>query len=113
MGHLLVHATHECVGERARAEVVAREAGAALECLDGADVAIVDPPRKGLDAPLAAALAAAPPARVVYVSCDLASFRRDAALLLGGGRLRLALLEAWAMFPNTEHVETLARFDRA
>jgi tRNA/tmRNA/rRNA uracil-C5-methylase (TrmA/RlmC/RlmD family) len=99
--------------ERARAEVVASEAGAAVGALAGCDVAIVDPPRKGLDAPLAGALASAPPARLVYVSCGLDSFRRDTAALLAGGRLRLAALEAWALFPNTGHVEALARFERA
>jgi tRNA/tmRNA/rRNA uracil-C5-methylase (TrmA/RlmC/RlmD family) len=99
--------------ERARAAVIEAEARAALEALDGADVAIVDPPRKGLDAALAAALATSPPSRVVYVSCDVDSFARDARELCAGGRLRLAALEAWAMFPHTEHVETLARFERA
>jgi tRNA/tmRNA/rRNA uracil-C5-methylase (TrmA/RlmC/RlmD family) len=98
--------------ERARATVIGREAGHALEALDGADVAVVDPPRKGLDAPLAEALAASPPARVVYVSCDVASLQRDTAVLLGGGRLRLASLEAFELFPNTEHVEALAIFER-
>lgn len=97
--------------ERARTEVVAAQAGASLAALDGADVVIVDPPRKGLDASLAARLAASPPARLIYVSCGLASFERDAALLLGAGALRLALLEAWSLFPNTEHVETLAVFE--
>ena len=99
--------------ERARAEVVAGEAGASLAALDGVDVAIVDPPRKGLDGPLATRLAAAPPARVIYVSCDLASFARDAAILRAGGALRLTALEAWALFPNTDHIETLAVFDRS
>jgi 23S rRNA (uracil1939-C5)-methyltransferase len=99
--------------ERARAAVFADEASAALAALYRADVAIVDPPRKGLDAALVAALAAAPPARVVYVSCDVDSLRRDLALLRAPGRLRLASLEAWALFPNTEHVETLAVLDRA
>jgi tRNA/tmRNA/rRNA uracil-C5-methylase (TrmA/RlmC/RlmD family) len=99
--------------ERARAAVFAGEAGRALAALDRADVAIVDPPRKGLDAELAAALAASPPGRVVYVSCDVDSLRRDLAVLGAEGRLRLVSLEAWALFPNTEHVEALAVLDRA
>jgi 23S rRNA (uracil1939-C5)-methyltransferase len=99
--------------EQARAAVLEREAGAALEALDAADVVIVDPPRKGLDAPLCAALAAAPPARLVYVSCDPASLARDAAALHVGGRLALVSLDAFALFPNTEHVESLAVFEPA
>ena len=94
--------------ERERAVVVAREAALALDALDGADVVIADPPRKGLDAAVSAALAAHPPERLVYVSCDLDSFRRDAAILASTGALRLATLEAWSLFPNTSHVETLS-----
>ncbi len=75
------------------------------------DVVIVDPPRKGLDPALRAALVAHPPARLVYVSCDLQSFLEDARALLAGGRLRLGEIEAWAFFPYTEHIEVLARFE--
>jgi 23S rRNA (uracil1939-C5)-methyltransferase len=98
--------------ERARARVVAADAATAAGVLAGTDVVIADPPRKGLDAAIVAALVAAPPARLAYVSCDLDSFERDAALLTAGGRLRLAELVACDLFPNTEHVETLARFER-
>jgi 23S rRNA (uracil1939-C5)-methyltransferase len=97
--------------ERARAAVIAGTAADAVEAAADADVVLVDPPRKGLDAPLAAALAAAPPRRLLYVSCDLDSFERDAARLHAGGA-RLAALDAFALFPGTEHVETVARFER-
>ena len=96
--------------ERARARVVAADAATAAGALAGADVVIVDPPRKGLDAALVAAIAAAPPAQLLYVSCDLDSFERDVALLTARGGLRLAELVACELFPNTHHVETLARF---
>jgi 23S rRNA (uracil1939-C5)-methyltransferase len=99
--------------ERGRARVIAAPADAAIEALAGAGVVIADPPRKGLDPGVAAALAAAPPARLVYVSCDLDSFARDAARLTAPGGLRLAELVACDLFPNTRHVETLARFERA
>lgn len=73
---------------------------------------IADPPRKGLDPELLDALRGLPPARLVYVSCGLASFLRDAERLLASGALRLASLEAFACFPYTEHAETLAVFAR-
>jgi 23S rRNA (uracil1939-C5)-methyltransferase len=98
--------------EQLRAAVIAGAAGDALEAREAAQVVIVDPPRRGLDAPLAAVLADEPPPLLLYVSCDVDSFRRDAALLGAAGRLRLTALEAWSLFPNTEHVETLARFER-
>jgi tRNA/tmRNA/rRNA uracil-C5-methylase (TrmA/RlmC/RlmD family) len=98
--------------DRARARVVPGAAGDQLAFLDGADVVIVDPPRRGLDPPLAEALAARPPRQLLYVSCDLGSLERDVSRVCAGG-LRLVELEAWNLFPFTDHVETLARFDTA
>jgi 23S rRNA (uracil1939-C5)-methyltransferase len=73
------------------------------------DFVIADPPRKGLDAELRSALVATPPERFAYVSCDIDSFERDAAELLAA--FRLVTLEAFDLFPHTEHVETLAVFE--
>ena len=97
--------------ERERGSVVAGAAGAAAGLVAEADVVVADPPRRGLDEPLLAALAAAPPALFLYVSCDLDSFEAQAARLVAEGRLRLTALAAYDLFPNTEHVETLARFE--
>ncbi|MDP6978583.1 MAG: hypothetical protein QF570_08265, partial [Myxococcota bacterium] len=69
----------------ARCSVVAGEAGEAGEAkamIDDADTVIVDPPRKGLDPALLAALCATPPARLLYVSCGIDSFARDSETLL-------------------------------
>ncbi|HSJ97707.1 MAG TPA: hypothetical protein VLC53_11575, partial [Myxococcota bacterium] len=99
--------------ERARARVVAAPAEEAVDALAGADLVIADPPRKGLDPGVVGSLAADPPACLVTVSCDLDSFERDVARLTGAGRLRLVELVACDLFPNTRHVETLARFERS
>jgi len=53
---------------------------------------------------------APPPARFAYVSCDIDSFERDAAELATA--FRLVTLEAYDLFPHTEHIETLASFER-
>jgi tRNA/tmRNA/rRNA uracil-C5-methylase (TrmA/RlmC/RlmD family) len=74
------------------------------------DVVIADPPRKGLDRELLEALVRTPPERFIYVSCDIDSFERDASALLAS--FRLARLEAFDLFPHTEHLETLAIFER-
>jgi tRNA/tmRNA/rRNA uracil-C5-methylase (TrmA/RlmC/RlmD family) len=94
----------------ARTRVEAGEAGQALALLEGADAVIVDPPRRGLDAALVERLASRPPPVLLYASCDLGSLERDAAAVCGAGRLALAQLEAWNLFPFTAHVETLAVF---
>jgi tRNA/tmRNA/rRNA uracil-C5-methylase (TrmA/RlmC/RlmD family) len=98
---------------RARVSVWPGPAFAAIDAVAGADIVIVDPPRKGLDERLAQHIAAHLPQRLLYVSCDLDSLRRDAALLLAPGRLRLAALTVFNMMPYTDHVETLACFERS
>lgn len=98
---------------RARASVHPGSAAAHTALIADAGVVIADPPRKGLTKELTQALAAAPPPRLIYLSCDTATFLRDAALLLADGRVKLTSLAACDFFPFTEHVETLAVFDRA
>ncbi len=69
---------------------------------------VVDPPRRGLSARLAADLAAAAPPLLVYVSCDPGTFARDAARL--AGRYRLADLRGFDFFPQTHHLELVGTF---
>ena len=83
------------------------------ELLREADVVIADPPRSGVDSAALDALVAAPPRTLIYVSCDLGTFEVQAARLRREGGMRLAELVAYDLFPNTAHVETLARFERA
>lgn len=80
--------------------------------LPGCDAVIVDPPRRGLGPELTEALAGQPPARLAYVSCGLPALLREARALIAAGGLRLVGLEAFALFPHGEHVETLALFER-
>ncbi len=75
------------------------------------DVVVVDPPRTGLARGVAAALCAARPRRVVYVSCDAATLARDLGVLLTCG-YRLVGLRAFDLFPMTEHLELVALLDR-
>ncbi len=99
--------------EQKRAEVLAGDAAGFADRLDGVDALVVDPPRSGLGPALADAIRARPPARLVYVSCGLDAFLREARGWLDAGALALESLEAYALFPYTEHVETLAVFARA
>jgi 23S rRNA (uracil1939-C5)-methyltransferase len=76
-----------------------------------AGAVVANPPRTGLEARVCDALRAAPPARLVYVSCDPATLARD-LVRLGAGPGRIAALRAFDMFPQTSHVETLVVLDR-
>jgi 23S rRNA (uracil1939-C5)-methyltransferase len=98
--------------ERERARSVSADAGRVPERVEGADLVIVDPPRSGIDAPALDALVAAPPRALIYLSCDRGPFETQAARLQSDGGMRLAELVAYDLFPNTAHVETLARFER-
>jgi 23S rRNA (uracil1939-C5)-methyltransferase len=69
-----------------------------------ADVVILNPPRTGVDVGVVTSLLAAPPRGIVYVSCNPATLARDVARLAG---YRVASLEAFDMFPQTAHVETV------
>jgi tRNA/tmRNA/rRNA uracil-C5-methylase (TrmA/RlmC/RlmD family) len=73
------------------------------------DIVVVDPPRTGLGLDVAAAIAARQPARIVYVSCDAATFARDAKVFIGRG-YEVESLRAFDLFPGTEHVELVAAF---
>ena len=97
---------------RSRASVFPGSAAGHTALTLDAEVVIADPPRKGLAKEIGQALAARSPNRFIYLSCDTGTFLRDAAILLAGGQMRLRSLTACDFFPFTEHVETLAVFDR-
>jgi len=75
------------------------------------DVAVVDPPRAGLGASGVEAVTRTSPRTIVLVSCDPASLARDAGFLDAGG-YALEWVQPVDLFPQTYHVETVARFTR-
>jgi 23S rRNA (uracil1939-C5)-methyltransferase len=48
--------------------------------------------------------------RVVYVSCDPATLARDARRLVDAG-YAISNIQAFDLFPNTPHVETVTVFN--
>ncbi len=76
------------------------------------DVVVLDPPRAGLAKGVAQALVRRAPRRIVYVSCDAATFARDLKVLLAGG-FELKEFRVFDLFPMTEHVELVALLDNA
>ena len=74
------------------------------------DVVVMDPPRHGLSRGVAPALIRRHPRRLVYVSCDAATFSRDLKIFLSGG-YTLSDLRVFDLFPMTEHVELVALLD--
>ena len=72
------------------------------------DVIILDPPRKGCPAETLRRIAALKPKRIVYVSCNPATLARDLATLEQSGYTTHEI-EPVDMFPQTFHVEVIAR----
>jgi 23S rRNA (uracil1939-C5)-methyltransferase len=75
------------------------------------DVVVLDPPRTGLSPEALRGLVTLGAPRLVYVSCDIATFARDARALVAAG-YRLDRIEGFDLFPNTPHVETVAVLER-
>ena len=93
------------------ADVVGGDATRELPALGTFDLAIVDPPRSGLDADAITALSSAGPRKIAYVSCDPATLARDAARLSAHG-YALVSVTPHDLFPQTYHVESAAIFER-
>ncbi len=77
----------------------------------GADVIVVDPPRKGCDAVLLDTMLMMAPKRIVYVSCDPATLARDLRILCAGGYL-IEKVQPVDQFPGSVHVETVVLMSR-
>ncbi len=74
------------------------------------DAVVFDPPRQGAQA-TATQLAASRVPVVIAVSCNAATFARDARILIDGG-YRLEGATPVDQFKHTPHVELVARFSR-
>jgi 23S rRNA (uracil1939-C5)-methyltransferase len=74
------------------------------------DGLIVDPPRTGMSKAALDGAIRLRPRRIVYVSCDVATLARDSRWIVDAG-YSLAAIDAFDMFPNTPHVETVVRFE--
>jgi 23S rRNA (uracil1939-C5)-methyltransferase len=79
--------------------------------LPPADVAIVDPPRAGLQGRAVRRLLEVGAPTLVYVSCNPSTFASDARLLADGG-YELEWVRPVDMFPQTPHIEAVARLTR-
>jgi 23S rRNA (uracil1939-C5)-methyltransferase len=70
-----------------------------------ADLLVVNPPRAGMHEDVPGIIAADPPARLVYVSCDPGTLARDLGRLADS--YELGRLRSFDLFPQTAHVETV------
>jgi tRNA/tmRNA/rRNA uracil-C5-methylase (TrmA/RlmC/RlmD family) len=75
------------------------------------DALVIDPPRTGMSREAMSGILGLKVPRVVYVSCDPATLARDVKRFSEVG-YHLGHIEAFDLFPNTAHVETLCVLGR-
>lgn len=76
------------------------------------DMLIVDPPRTGMSREALDGVLGLRARRMTYVSCDVATLARDARRLLDAG-YAIERIDAFDLFPNTPHVETVVTLYRS
>lgn len=79
------------------------------ESRDTFDTVIFDPPRSGLTKRIIQAVERIKPSRIIYMSCNPETQRRDVRHLT---QYRLLEIRGFDMFPQTEHLETIAILER-
>jgi len=75
------------------------------------DLVLLDPPRSGPEPQTINRIAALRPAQISYVSCEPSILARDLRLLIDAG-YTLDSVTAVDLFPQSHHVETVARLVR-
>jgi len=75
------------------------------------DLIVVDPPRAGLHPKALKRLIEIAPPKLLYISCNPATFARDAKALVAAG-YELPGVKPVDMFPHTMHIELVGRFHR-
>lgn len=99
------------LGEAIRAERASVEEFVGRARPTGLLTLVLDPPRTGMSREAADGAIAMGASRVVFVSCDVATFARDVRGFADAG-YRLESVRGFDLFPNTAHVEALAILTR-
>jgi len=74
------------------------------------DLLIADPPRVGMQREVIDRILRLLPKRIIYISCNPSTLARDIALLKEG--YKVEEVQPVDLFPNTYHIESVARLER-
>ena len=76
---------------------------------DNYDVIVLDPPRSGLSTKLIDKINDIEPTKIVYVSCNYKTLKRDIDLL---NKYNLTKIECVNMFSKTKHIEVICLLEK-
>jgi 23S rRNA (uracil1939-C5)-methyltransferase len=76
------------------------------------DVLVLDPPRAGCAETAVEAMAKLGADRIIYISCEPSTLARDLGRFSTGGRYTLSEVAFVDMFPQTYHIEAVAKLQR-
>jgi 23S rRNA (uracil1939-C5)-methyltransferase len=71
------------------------------------DTVVADPPRTGMTNDVVRGIGQIAPEIIVYISCNPATLARDAAMFINDWHYEPLAIEAYDMFPQTAHVESV------
>ena len=80
-----------------------------LPIVKRADLILLDPPRTGAGEVVVKQMVKFGPRKILYVACDPAALARDAKTLAESG-YKLDHIQAFDLFPMTQHIECVASF---
>ena len=89
-------------------EYIASPVELAIRNYKNIDTIILDPPRKGCDENFLHNIACIKPKQIIYISCNPTTFARDISIL-EKFNYHLEQYELMDMFPQTYHVESIAK----
>lgn len=82
-----------------------------VKSIEGIDILLINPPRKGCELSFLKEVERLSPRRIVYISCDPATLSRDLAILKGFS-YSIGVIQPFDMFPQTAHVECLVALEK-
>ncbi|MDR1579090.1 MAG: 23S rRNA (uracil(1939)-C(5))-methyltransferase RlmD, partial [Synergistaceae bacterium] len=76
------------------------------------DTVVADPPRTGMTGGVVRGIGQIAPGMIVYISCYPATLARDVAIFINDWHYEPCVIEAYDMFPQTAHVESVCVLKR-
>ena len=81
-----------------------------MDIFQNIDTVIIDPPRSGMDRSTVKRVLEMQAKKIIYVSCNPATFARDVMMIHEQSDYRLSCVQPVDMFPQTSHVEIVGEF---